>query len=49
MQTARTAGMHPVGVSWGFRPVDELRAAGAARIIARPLELMDLVDGASSS
>ncbi|HUT90802.1 MAG TPA: HAD-IA family hydrolase [Thermoguttaceae bacterium] len=49
MRTARTAGMHPVGVSWGFRPVDELRAAGAARIIARPLELMDLVDGASSS
>ncbi len=49
METALNAGMHPVGVSWGFRPVDELRAAGAARIIARPLELMDLVDGASSS
>ena len=49
VETARTAGMHPVGVSWGFRPVAELRAAGAARIIARPLELMDLVDGASCS
>ena len=49
IETARTARMHPVGVSWGFRPADELRAAGAARIIARPLELMDLVDGASSS
>jgi len=49
IETALNAGMHPVGVSWGFRPVDELRAGGAARIIDRPLELMDLVDGASSS
>jgi phosphoglycolate phosphatase len=41
--TARASGMHPVGAAWGFRPVDELRAAGAARVIERPLELMDVV------
>ena len=29
MQTARAAGMFPVGVLWGFRPADELIAAGA--------------------
>jgi len=45
MRTALGAGMHPVGVSWGFRPIDELRHAGAARILDRPLELMELVDG----
>lgn len=49
MRTALSAGMHPVGVSWGFRPVEELRAAGAAQIITRPVELMDLVDGAARS
>jgi phosphoglycolate phosphatase len=45
VQTARTAGMHPVGASWGFRTVAELRSAGAARIIDRPLELIDVLDG----
>jgi len=49
MQTARTAGMHPVGVSWGFRPVEELRAAGAAAIIDRPVDLLGVVDGSLSS
>ena len=29
MQTARAAGMFPVGVLWGFRPAEELIAAGA--------------------
>jgi len=49
MRTALSAGMHPVGVSWGFRPTSELLTAGAARIITRPLELMELVDGAAGS
>jgi len=45
MRTARGAGMHPVGVSWGFRPVAELLDAGAAQIIDRPLALLDVLDG----
>jgi phosphoglycolate phosphatase len=44
MLTARGAGMIPVGVSWGFREVEELRAAGARRIIDHPRELLPLLD-----
>ena len=40
MQTAGRAGMLGVGAAWGFRPVDELRAAGARHIIHHPLELL---------
>ena len=46
MQAARNAGMVPVGVSWGFQPVEALRAAGAREIIERPAELLDLIDDA---
>jgi phosphoglycolate phosphatase len=42
MQTAVTAGMFPVGVTWGFRPREELQGAGAQLIIDNPLELIDL-------
>jgi phosphoglycolate phosphatase len=28
------AGVLPVGVSWGNHPVEELRAAGAAHVLA---------------
>jgi len=41
--TAKNAGMRPVGVSWGFRPVAELRDAGAEHIIDRPDELLALL------
>lgn len=44
METARRAGMTPVGVAWGFRPVEELLAAGASTILNDPGELLDLVD-----
>ena len=44
MLTAVNAGMFPVGVSWGFRGEDELRAAGAAAIIDHPMELMPFLD-----
>jgi phosphoglycolate phosphatase len=43
IQTARAAGMYPVGVAWGFRPVEELQAAGAARIVEAPTEVVDLI------
>ena len=35
MQTAKNAGLTAVGVTWGFRPAEELKAAGAD---ARPFE-----------
>ncbi|HTN74691.1 MAG TPA: HAD-IA family hydrolase, partial [Pirellulaceae bacterium] len=44
METACAAGMYPVGVSWGFRTVEELRAHGAAQIIDRPEELLALLN-----
>lgn len=44
MHTARAAGMHPVGVLWGFRDRDELAESGAERLIASPGELQTLLD-----
>ena len=35
MEMARAAGAYAVGVSWGYHPVDELRAAGAHAVIDR--------------
>jgi phosphoglycolate phosphatase len=43
MQTAVAAGMYPVGVLWGFRSPDELRASGAQTLLAQPLELLGLL------
>lgn len=42
MRTARAAGMDAVGVLWGFRDAAELQAAGAARLISDPAELVSL-------
>lgn len=33
MQTAINAGMHPVGVSWGYRSIEILKESGAEKII----------------
>ncbi len=43
MQTAKNAGFYAVGVLWGFRDEDELRANGADAIIAQANELIDLL------
>ena len=40
MQTAAAAGMLGVGVAWGFRPGEELRAAGALEVIDSPEVLL---------
>ena len=39
MQCAHRAGMHPVGVTWGFRTEEELRENGAEILIHHPSEL----------
>jgi phosphoglycolate phosphatase len=41
METARIAGMRPIGALWGFRSREELVGAGAEIVIARPGELLD--------
>ena len=43
MQTGVAAGMHPVGVEWGFRSRDELKRDGAKNVISEPSELLDLL------
>ena len=43
MRTAVNAGMHPVGVTWGFRPAEELAQAGAEHLIGNPLDLLQFV------
>jgi phosphoglycolate phosphatase len=42
MNTAKAAGMRAIGVSWGFRPVEELRTHGAERVVDHPAELLEL-------
>jgi phosphoglycolate phosphatase len=41
METARSAGMTPLGALWGFRDREELVAAGAKGVIAHPRELLE--------
>jgi len=43
METAKAAGMLPVGVLWGFRLKDELIRAGAKMLIEHPRDLLNLV------
>lgn len=43
METAVNAGMYGVGVLWGFREADELLSSGAKRLIADPMELLDVL------
>lgn len=42
MEFAVNSGMFPVGVLWGFRGEEELRANGAGRIISQPADLLEL-------
>ncbi len=43
VETARRAGMTSVGVTWGFRGEDELRAAGATHLARTPAELASIL------
>lgn len=42
VQTAHNAGLIAVGVTWGFRPAQELREAGADILVNQPAELLPL-------
>jgi len=48
MQTAVNAGMYPAGATWGFRPRDELAAAGARSLLDRPGDLLPILAGAGA-
>jgi phosphoglycolate phosphatase len=41
--TAQACNMHSVGVLWGFREINELKKAGAEKIIKHPAELLTLI------
>ncbi|PZX94571.1 HAD family hydrolase [Flavobacterium aquariorum] len=43
MQTAANANMFAVGVSWGYRPEEELTANGAKYILNHPLDLIKVL------
>jgi phosphoglycolate phosphatase len=43
MKTAVSAGMFPVGVLWGFRPLKELMENGASAVIDEPMALLDII------
>jgi phosphoglycolate phosphatase len=43
MQTATNANMFAVGVSWGYRPKEELIENGAKQVLNHPLDLIDIL------
>ena len=44
MKTAIAAGMFPVGVLWGFRPMKELQKNGAKALSERPADIIRIID-----
>ena len=44
MQTAKNAGLTAVGVTWGFRTAEELKAAGADALVSEPAELLPMFE-----
>ena len=43
IKTAKNAGMKSIGVTWGFRPREELEEHGADFIVNHPLEIIDII------
>jgi phosphoglycolate phosphatase len=43
MKTAVNAKMFPLGVSWGYRTEEELKASGAKTVINTPLDLLEIL------
>jgi phosphoglycolate phosphatase len=44
MTTAANAGVDSVGVDWGLRTVEELKANKATYIISNPVEILDIIE-----
>lgn len=44
IETARRACVESVGVTWGFRPVSELRKACADHVVSNPEEILKFLD-----
>lgn len=44
MKTAIAAGMFPVGVLWGFRPMKELQKNGAKALSEHPVDIIRIMD-----
>ncbi len=45
METARNAGIESAGVTWGFRPEEELRLSGANHVVHAPAQLWQCIKG----
>ncbi len=45
MMTGKNYGLYTIGVTWGFRPRQELIAADADSIVDTPLELLEIING----
>ncbi len=43
METAVSSGCYAIGVSWGFRSIEELKQSGAAVIVDHPSQIADLL------
>jgi phosphoglycolate phosphatase len=43
IQTAEAAGMHSVGVTWGFRGPEELEENGCRTLVHHPLDILSLL------
>lgn len=44
METGTAAGMHTVGVLWGFRDRQELESSGAEEVAEKPLDLLHICE-----
>ena len=44
MTTAANAGVDSIGVDWGLRTVEELKANNATYIISNPAEMLDIIE-----
>lgn len=44
METGKAAGMHTVGVLWGFRDREELESSGADEIAGKPQDLLHICE-----
>ncbi|WP_419766334.1 MAG: HAD family hydrolase [Arcobacter sp.] len=43
IKTAKNANMKSIGVAWGFRPIEELKEAGADFIAHKPMDIVEYV------